>query len=79
MQKKDKNVAALLALFTGGLGLQWVYLGKPGNTIVSFLFCWTTIPAWIGLYHAIKFAFMKEAEFDAEWNPKEEKEKEKQK
>lgn len=47
LPRKDKIVAALLALFLGGLGVHKFYLGRTGAGIAMLLFCWTGIPSFI--------------------------------
>jgi len=47
--KKSKPTAFMLALFLGGFGAQWFYLGKIVTGILSVLFCWTLIPGIISL------------------------------
>lgn len=44
---KSKLVAALLALFLGGIGVHKFYLGRTGAGIAMLLFCWTFIPSFI--------------------------------
>ena len=50
---KSKIAAGLLAIFFGGLGIHKFYLGKVGMGIIYLLFCWTTIPAFIGFIEGI--------------------------
>lgn len=50
---KNKLVAALLALFLGALGVHEFYLGRNGKGIMMLLFCWTGIPAFIGVIQGI--------------------------
>jgi len=65
---KDKSTAAVLALFTGGLGGQKFYLGKSGSGVMSIMFCWTMIPAFVGLVEAIQLALMNQKEFNLRYN-----------
>tara|TARA_R110000868_G_scaffold25972_2_gene100617 strand:+ start:603 stop:806 length:204 start_codon:yes stop_codon:yes gene_type:complete len=65
---KDKNVAALLAFFLGGLGIQWFYLGKPLSGMLYFLFSWTLLPSVIGVIEAIWFAVISKEQFDKTYN-----------
>lgn len=55
MQGKAVNKVAycLFAIFLGGLGIHKFYSGKVGMGIVYILFCWTFIPAVIGLIEGI--------------------------
>lgn len=49
----NKVTYALLAIFLGGLGAHKFYSGKTGMGIVYLIFCWTFIPAIIGLIEGI--------------------------
>ncbi|MCB0633459.1 MAG: NINE protein [Saprospiraceae bacterium] len=63
---KDKNVAGILALFFGGLGIHRFYLGQIGLGIVYLFFFWIT---WlIALIDAIVFFSMDEDEFNRKYN-----------
>ena len=50
---KNKTVAGILAILLGDLGIHKFYLGKIGWGIVYLLFCWTGIPAIVGLIEGI--------------------------
>lgn len=65
---KNKVVAGLLGIFLGGLGVHKFYLGQIGMGILYILFCWTTIPAWIGLVEGIIFIASSDEKFDAKYN-----------
>lgn len=52
---KSKMAAGLLAIFLGGLGVHKFYLGKIGAGIVYLCFCWTWIPAVVGLIEGILY------------------------
>jgi TM2 domain-containing membrane protein YozV len=60
---QNKLAAALLALFLGGLGIQFFYLGRAGKGVLCLLFCWTFIPAIIGFIHGLILLTMDEATF----------------
>lgn len=68
---KSKTAAGLLAMFLGGWGIQWFYLGKAGRGLVYLLlwifFCWTVavpvILMFISLIETIKFFSMSQQEF----------------
>jgi TM2 domain-containing membrane protein YozV len=63
---KDKNVAGILALFFGGLGIHRFYLGQIGLGIVYLFFFWIS---WlIALIDAIVFFSMDEEEFNRKYN-----------
>lgn len=50
---KSKVTAGILAILLGGLGIHKFYLGKPGKGILYLIFCWTYIPAILGLIEGI--------------------------
>ncbi len=50
---KSKVAAGLLAIFFGGIGIHKFYLGKIGMGILYLVFCWTGIPALLGLVEGI--------------------------
>ena len=45
IKKPDKTVAALLALFVGGIGIHKFYMGRVMMGIFYLLFCWTFVPS----------------------------------
>jgi len=53
--KKDTTSFVLLALCLGGIGMHHFYLGKITRGVFYLLFCWTFIPALLGIievFHA---------------------------
>ena len=56
-------MAALFAIFLGGLGIHKFYLGQVAWGILYLVFCWTFIPAIVGLIEGILFLTMTEDEF----------------
>jgi len=64
---KSKVAAALLALFTGGLGIHKFYLGQVGLGILYIVFCWTLIPALIGIIEFIIFLTMSDESFNRQY------------
>jgi TM2 domain-containing membrane protein YozV len=50
---KTKLVAALLAIFLGGLGVHKFYMGQIGLGLLYLAFCWTLIPAVVGFIEGI--------------------------
>ena len=50
---KSKVVAGVLAILLGGIGVHKFYLGKIGMGILYICFCWTGIPAVVGLIEGI--------------------------
>lgn len=67
---KNKIVAALLALFLGGIGVHKFYLGQSGAGIIYLLFCWTGIPTIIALFEVLVLLLMSDQNFDAKFNRK---------
>lgn len=69
---KDKTVAALLAFFLGGLGIQWFYLGNTKRGIVYIVLTITLIGAPVSgilsLIDFIKFLTVSVDEFNAKYN-----------
>ena len=61
---KDKNVAAVLALFLGWFGVHKFYLGRIGAGIVYLVFFWTMIPALLGMIDFFVLALMDNDEFN---------------
>jgi TM2 domain-containing membrane protein YozV len=60
-------MAALLSLFLGGFGIQRFYLGKVFDGVVCLLFCWTFVPAFLGVYDGLRFLVMSDQQFQAEY------------
>ena len=52
---KSKTTAGVLALLLGGIGVHKFYLGKAGMGILYLCFCWTGIPAILGLIEGISY------------------------
>lgn len=53
MNKKNRTIAILLALFLGGFGAHKWYLEKPSHAIWYLLFFWTFIPSIVAFVEAI--------------------------
>lgn len=66
--KKDKWIAIILAVFLGGVGAQYFYLGKMAPGIISLIFFWTGIPALWGLIFAIILLTKSDTEFNEQYN-----------
>jgi TM2 domain-containing membrane protein YozV len=60
---KNKLVAGLLGIFLGSFGAHKFYLGKGGTAMWYVCFCWTGIPALIGIIEGISYLSMTEAAF----------------
>ena len=65
---KNKVLAGLLAIFLGWLGIHKFYLGRPVQGIVYILFCWTYLPALLGLIEGIVYLSMQEQNFHAKYS-----------
>lgn len=52
---KSKVAAGLLAILLGGIGVHKFYMGKIGMGILYLCFCWTGIPAIVGLIEGIMY------------------------
>lgn len=68
---KDKNVAAILALFMGFLGVHKFYLGKIGSGMLYLIlgiFSFALIPALLGMVDFFVLALMDKDEFDRRHN-----------
>lgn len=65
---KDKNIAGILALFMGGLGIHRFYLGQTGLGIFYLIFCWFPVMWVVGLIDAIAFFSMDQTAFDKKYN-----------
>ena len=64
LAKKNKVIAAILALLFGGLGLHKFYLGKILWGVIYLLFCWTGIPSIVGLVEGIIYLFTSDEDFN---------------
>ena len=64
VSKKSRMTVVVLAIFLGGLGAHQFYLGKTGLGILYLIFCWTWIPAIIGLIEGIMYLCMSDYEFN---------------
>ena len=64
-QVKSRVVAALLAIFLGGLGIHRFYLNQPKIGLVYILFSWTAIPLIIGVIEGLIYIFQSDEKFRA--------------
>lgn len=60
---KDRTTAGILAILLGGIGAHKFYLNDTGMGILYLIFCWTFIPAIIGLIEGILYLTKTDAEF----------------
>ena len=63
LAKKNKIIAAILALFLGGFGLHKFYLGRIMWGVIYLLFCWTGIPWLVGFIEGIIYLFTSDENF----------------
>ena len=63
--RKSKLAAGLLAIFLGGIGVHHFYLGNWVLGILYLLFCWTYIPAIVGLIEGIVYLVTDDIKFAA--------------
>lgn len=61
--KKNKVVAGVLGIFLGGFGIHKFYLNEPGLGILYILFCWTFIPAFVGLIEGLIYLSTSDEQF----------------
>lgn len=61
----DRVTAGILAILLGDFGVQHFYTGQTVRGILDILFCWTGIPAIIGLVEGIIWLCEDDAEFQA--------------
>lgn len=59
----DRTTAGLLAILLGGIGVHKFYMGKTGMGILYLVFCWTFIPAFVGLIEGIIYLTKSDEEF----------------
>lgn len=62
---KSKVAAGVLGIVLGGLGVHKFYMGKVGNGLLYILFCWTGIPALIGLIEGILYLTESDEKFES--------------
>ena len=68
--RRNKWIAIIIAFFFGSFGVHKFYLGQIGWGIVYLLFCWTGIPAIIGIIESVLYLTMSDAEFAAKYPKK---------
>ncbi|WP_241485965.1 TM2 domain-containing protein [Chryseobacterium angstadtii] len=66
--RKEKNTAAILSFFLGGIGIHRFYLGQTVMGVFYLIFCWTFIPAFIAFIDFFVFIFMSQNKFDLKYN-----------
>ncbi len=61
---KNKVLYGVLGIVMGGVGVHKFYMGKTTAGVLSCVFCWTGIPAIIGLVEGIVGLTQTDAEFE---------------
>ena len=61
--EKSRVAAGLFGILLGGLGIHKFYMGKIGVGLIYILFCWTGIPAIIGLVEGILYLTVSDEKF----------------
>ena len=67
VHSSKKVAAGVLAILLGGIGAHKFYLGRPGMGVLYLVFCWTLIPAVIGLIEGIIYLTTSDEEFIQEY------------
>ena len=65
---KNKDTAAILAFFLGGIGVHRFYLNQPILGVVYLLLCWTLVPLFIAFIDFIVFLSVSQEKFDLKYN-----------
>jgi TM2 domain-containing membrane protein YozV len=64
---KSKVAAGLFGILLGGIGIHKFYLGRIGWGIVYLIFCWTFIPAVVGLIEGILYLTASDEDFERKY------------
>ena len=66
---KDKTATGLFAIFLGGFGIQYFYLGKVTGGIITIVLCLITCGVWsiVTLIQGILMLTMTQAEFERKY------------
>ncbi len=65
-KRDSKTEAGIIAILFGGLGLHKFYVGKYGKGMIYAVFCWTFIPAILGIAEGVHILCQTEEEFKKE-------------
>lgn len=63
----EQIIAALLGIFLGAFGLHKFYTGRIGWGIIYLIFCWTGIPAILGIIEGFLYLIQSPEEFRAKY------------
>ncbi|MEH2468983.1 TM2 domain-containing membrane protein YozV/ribosomal protein L40E [Nitrobacteraceae bacterium AZCC 2161] len=64
---RSRVAAAIFAILLGGVGIHKFYLGRIWQGVLYLLFCWTFVPAVIGLIEGIVYLTMSDADFEMKY------------
>lgn len=67
-KSRERTIAAFLALFLGGIGIQKFYIGQIFLGVLCVIFSFTFIPMVIGIVDFMRFMLMSDEEFDLKYN-----------
>ena len=65
--QRNRSIAALLAIFLGGIGAHKFYIGQTAQGVLYLLFFWTFIPAIVGLVEGVIYLTMTDDTFSAKY------------
>ncbi len=68
LPQKSKIAAGVLSIILGDIGVGYFYMGKIGLGLLSVFFCWTGIPAIVGLIQGIIWLCMSDEDFGRKYN-----------
>ncbi|HEY8889707.1 MAG TPA: TM2 domain-containing protein [Clostridium sp.] len=60
---KSKTTAGILGILLGGLGIHKFYMGRIGMGILYIVFCWTYIPALLGVIEGVIYLTASDEKF----------------
>lgn len=66
--RKSRVTAALFGILLGGLGIHHFYLGHIGLGILYVVFCWTIVPAIVGIIEGIIYLSMTDTAFSMKYD-----------
>lgn len=69
-KRGSRREAGVIAIVFGGLGMHKFYIGKYGQGILYAVFCWSFIPALLGIAEGIHYLSETDEEFAEELLPK---------
>ena len=69
-KRNNRREAGVIAIVFGGLGMHKFYIGKYGQGILYAVFCWSFIPALLGVAEGVHYLSETDEEFAEELLPK---------